>query len=112
MFEIKYKFIERKEYDILPEHCREGMILYIEYGVIPGSFLTAVIENDLVHSFAYADDINIKRLFDYAGFLYNECPSQAWGSKEKVAAWAKARKAEYEESRKEEEKDGSSNGKD
>lgn len=76
-------------YDMLPAHCRPGMKRYIEDGLKPGDFLTKVIENDLVHSFAQADDINIRRMFDYAKFLYQEAPGQAWGSKKIMADWMK-----------------------
>jgi len=74
------------DYTKLPG-CVEGMKLYIEKGVEPGSFLTAVLLNDLVHSFAYADDDNIKVLKQYAEFLYWELPMSAWGSKEAVKLW-------------------------
>lgn len=84
------------DYSILPEHCRGGMRRYVEDGLMPGDFLTAVLENNLVEAFARADDINIHRLFDYANFLYNELPISAWGSPEKVERWA-ARQREKRE---------------
>lgn len=74
-------------YEMLPEHCRDGMKRYIEEGIIPGEFLEYVICNDLVHSLGQADDINRDRMFDYAMFLYNEAPGTAWGSKQKMIAW-------------------------
>jgi len=36
------------DYDLLPEHIRGGMKLYLEDHVEPGGFLRAVLENDLV----------------------------------------------------------------
>ena len=76
------------DYSRLPEHCREGMKRYIEHGIIPGDFLQAVICNNLVETFAIADDTNIKRLCDYAFFLYWDAPSPCWGSKKKMSEWA------------------------
>jgi len=76
------------DYSKIPEHCRRGMKRYIEHGIIPGGFLQAVICNNLVESFARADGTNILRLFDYASFLYNEIPTSAWGSEEKMLEWA------------------------
>lgn len=76
------------DYSILPEHCRDGMQRYVEEGIIPGAFLTAVLENNLVEAVGRADNINIHRLRDYAIFLYNELPSSAWGSPEKVERWS------------------------
>jgi hypothetical protein len=75
------------DYSILPEHMQEGMKLYIEKGIEPGHFLRAVLENKLVESFAYADDINIRNMFNWADFMYNQCPLEARGSKEKVEQW-------------------------
>lgn len=76
-------------YEMIPKHCRNGMKRYIEWGVIPGDFLQAVISNNLKESFERADDINIERLFDYVNFLYNEAPLACWGSKETMIAWHK-----------------------
>ena len=56
-------------YDLLPEHIRKGARLYIEHGVIPGSFLQAIICNDLTESFKRADDVNRVRMFDIEFFL-------------------------------------------
>ena len=82
------------KYELLPDHCRDGMRLYVEFGIMPGSFLTAVLENNLVEAFACADEENIHRMFDYASFLYNEMPRNAWGSPKTVQDWAKARRAD------------------
>ena len=74
-------------YSKIPEHCREGMKRYIEQGIAPGSFLTAVLSNDLVGAFIKADDINALRMRDYCDFLYNEIPMPAWGSRLNVKTW-------------------------
>ena len=74
-------------YDGIPEHCRDGLKRYIEEGVPPGGLLYAVLTNDLVGFFAHADDINIHHAFDYANWLYNECPTSAWKTPDKVKVW-------------------------
>lgn len=74
-------------YDLLPEHMRGSMKRYLEQRIEPGSFLTAVLENNLSESFARADHINRERLFDIVGFLYNEAPRTSWGSPNKVTDW-------------------------
>jgi len=76
-------------YTKLPESLRGGAQRWIENGIVPGSFLTAVIRNDLTESFAQADYINITKLQDIVHFFYWEAPSQCWGSKEKMIAWGK-----------------------
>lgn len=75
---------------LIPEHCRDGLLLYITEGIEPGGFLCRVLENDLVGAFAKADSINAERLQDYARFLYSYAPRNSWGSPDKVAAWIKA----------------------
>jgi len=76
-------------YTLLPEHIRGGAQRWIERGVDPGDFLTAVICNNLTESFGRADDINLHRMFDIVSFFYNEAPSECWGSKEKMEVWRK-----------------------
>ena len=75
-------------YDRIPEHMRDAAKLYIENGIRPGSFLTAVICNDLFGAFGCADDINAAAMRDWVMFFYNDAPSRCWGSTAKFEAWA------------------------
>jgi len=76
-------------YELLPEHIKGGMKRYIEEGICPGNFLTAVIQDKLVDSFAIADEINTIKMFDIAKFMYMEAPMACRGSKEKMDEWIK-----------------------
>ena len=78
------------DYSTLPSHMVEGARGYLERGYEPGSFLRSVLENDLVGAFAHADLDNQGAMFAWAAWLYNECPSPAWGSPGKVRAWIAA----------------------
>ncbi|HEX5016560.1 MAG TPA: hypothetical protein VFX15_03120 [Actinomycetes bacterium] len=78
-------------YDMLPEHMREPLRDYVERGEAVGGFLTAVLSNNLVDAFGYADQTNKAAMESYAQWLYNECPRKAWGSIEKVIAWREAK---------------------
>ena len=60
---------------------------YIEHGIPPGSFLTAVIENNLSEAVGRADDENCENLPAFVAYFYNEAPSPCWGSPEKRRAW-------------------------
>lgn len=71
----------------LPEHMRDGMKLYLERGIEPGSFLEAVLSNDLRAACECADHINQRRLFDIVSWLYNEAPAGSWGSPENFNHW-------------------------
>jgi len=74
-------------YSMLPEHMRDSVELYIEDGVRPGSFLTAILENNFVEAAAHADETNMYNLYNWAKFLYWEAPSECWGSPEKISRW-------------------------
>jgi hypothetical protein len=71
----------------LPTHMHGGIARYIVRGIPPGSFLTAVLSNDLMGAFGKADDENRDALFEWARFIYNFAPTGCHGSPEKVSAW-------------------------
>ena len=74
-------------YESLPEGLQDSMMRYIEHGIRPGSFLEAVLTNDLFGALGKADSINRHLLFDICQWIYNEAPYSCWGSKERVDAW-------------------------
>jgi hypothetical protein len=81
----------------------EAIDRYVQTGCHPGDFLYAVITNNLKESFGRADSHNRENLFSIVRYLYNEVPSPAWGSVEKVQEWSRDRmaaiKAEKERSK-------------
>jgi hypothetical protein len=86
MTEEQQEIFETFELHRLPLHMRDGMLLYLSHGTPPGSFATAVLENDLLGAFSKADEINTAKMRDWAGWLYF-MPRLCWGSKEAVKAW-------------------------
>lgn len=76
-------------YESLPEYMRDGTRDYIEHGVRPGSFLTAVICNDLFKAVVRADYINKSWLKDWCLFFYHESPPDCYGSEQVMGAWIK-----------------------
>lgn len=64
-----------------------GLELYFMQGIEPGSFLTAVLENNLREACGRADDTNRHLLFEHVSWLYNEAPGMSLGSPEKVRRW-------------------------
>jgi len=81
----------------IPEYTREGLIKYCREGIKPGSFLTAVLENDLMRATAQADKENREAIFEICKFVYNELPSACWGSREKVRNWIEIKRKEKHE---------------
>lgn len=71
------------------EQMMEAIDRYINDRLEPGSFLTAVICNDLQGAVGCADNENLKNILAYVGYFYNEAPSECWGSEEKMQAWLK-----------------------
>jgi hypothetical protein len=73
----------------IPQRMRGAALRYIMDGITPGSFMTAIFENNLYEAVCRADDENRHSLYEYAMML-NAVPSGCWGSREKVNAWMKA----------------------
>ena len=84
---------EPVDYSGLPGHMQDAMQRYIENGIEPGSFLSAVLCNDFMGAVGRADYINRKCLPDYATWLYNNAPPASFGSRDKFIAWMTARLA-------------------
>jgi hypothetical protein len=67
---------------------------YLNHGIPCGSFLMAVLENNLMDAFGRADIGNTANMKNIVGYIYNHVPSNAWGSKERVAEYLKNLKSE------------------
>ena len=78
------------KYNRLPEHMQVGARAYVEHGQPPGDFLRAVLENKLVDAYGRADAKNTAAMWEWANWLYNECPGPAWKSSKAVNAWIEA----------------------
>jgi hypothetical protein len=74
---------------LIPPGMIGGLRRYIEHGIPPGHFMTAVLSNDLMEALKRADNENINRLPDYGMWLYNCAPTECYGSPQKVEAWIK-----------------------
>jgi len=81
--------IDNMEMYLIPEYMRPGLLRWIEDGIKPGEFLTAIIENDLYQAFNKADDNNIFRIQSYLKFFYNCAPRSCWGSIDRAIEWQK-----------------------
>ena len=90
----------------IPGRMMGGIRRYVQYGIIPGDFLQAVISNNLVEAVKKADYGNIDNLPAYASYLHEEVPSNIWGSKEIMLKYSKDKQGEIEQKRKELEEEG------
>lgn len=73
----------------IPDYMAGGIKRYIEDGIPPGDFLSAIITNDLRTAVFHADDYNIRNIPAYIFYFYNEVPSTCWGSVKSMSDWIK-----------------------
>lgn len=72
---------------LVPPHMWDAVEGYYLHGFAPGSFLAAVLSNDLMEALGRADDVNAIAIRDWCRFLYNYTPSGSYGSPERYRAW-------------------------
>lgn len=84
------------DWGLLPLSLHDGLVRYIEKGILPGHFLTAVLENNLLNAVQRADAGNRARLADIVKFLFNYVPNGAWGSPSAVERWSAKRREEID----------------
>lgn len=71
----------------VPDYMKESIDAWVEYARPTGGCLTAILENNLSESFNRADENVSANMFSIVKYLYNKCPSECWGSKERVKKW-------------------------
>jgi hypothetical protein len=68
----------------------DTLVRYINDGVPTGSFLQAVLSNDLMDAMGRADIESRMDLFEISQFVYNKMPSASWGSRKRVDEWIRS----------------------
>lgn len=71
----------------IPVTMMEGIQCYIQKQCRPGTFLQAIIENDLKTAVVMADHINIRIIPAYVNYFYNNAPKDCWGHKGVIEEW-------------------------
>lgn len=71
----------------VPTNLHEGLVNYISSRRPVGSFLMAVLENNLKEAVLRADPLTARGLRQLVLFLHNYAPAPCWGSPEAVEAW-------------------------
>jgi len=79
---------------LIPYYMIGAVKRYIINGNGPGSFLTAVICNNLRDAVNCGDEDNQRALAGWVKFFYNYTPSACWGSPDAYREWQTARQAE------------------
>lgn len=70
----------------VPSHTQDAIVAYLNRDgpPIPGSFLYAVLTNDLRLAVLKADRLNRERLPEIVGSLFSYAPASTWGSHEAI----------------------------
>ncbi len=71
----------------IPAHTQAALDRYVERRCRPGSFLRAVIANDLTGAVLLADSENRKALIEITEAVWQQVPPVARGSKTAVDLW-------------------------
>lgn len=74
-------------YETAPNRLGPSLMRYIEHGLLPGGFLTAMLENDLVGAAKLADEYNVLILGDIILWIVENLPLESHGSPEAVSKW-------------------------
>jgi len=77
-------------YPRIPLLQRESLVEFITEGRPTGSFLHAVLINDLMKAVNRGDDENQLALHEYVKFLCNHAPALCFGDEERVETWKKS----------------------
>jgi hypothetical protein len=70
-----------------PVHILDSINRFVEHGLEPGSFVKAVLSNDLAGAFKTADTASLRGLEDILGYCRWKIPATCWGSPAKVKNW-------------------------
>lgn len=75
------------DHGYVPEHTHRALTDYFNKRWAPGSFLMAVLQNDLMQASFRADHINRAKLPEIAAWIYHNAPRGSWGSEEIIRGW-------------------------
>lgn len=64
-----------------------GVQRWIEHGIPPGHFLSAIISNDLLEAFRRADDSTASAMKSIVIWFYRFAPCGCWGSPTALSEW-------------------------
>lgn len=82
-----YELPADKQFPAVEAHMRLALERYLNGGVTPGNFLTAVLENNLMNAVRVADQYNRAHLATIVGYLMEHMPVSSWGNRQLVDSW-------------------------
>jgi len=85
--------LKSKRRTMIPRDTKGGVDRYVDHGVPTGSFLRAVLSNNLFEAVIKADSDNQLALTDICRYIHDYTPNTCHGSPEAVANWIKFHRA-------------------
>lgn len=92
--------------DVKMDAIKQSLDRYVKDGIRPGSFVNAVLSNDLMGAIGYADDMNRLRLPEICIVVTEDVPWRLYGSASAVDTWVTIKQRESETSQEESNKVG------
>lgn len=86
--------MNHENYEEVRPNTLNAIDRYVTDGIPTGSFLEAVLCNDLMEAMGRADMGNRLALFEICDYIYNETPAACHGSGERVQYWLKLKQEE------------------
>lgn len=83
-------------YAAIPEDTMSALTLYVNEGIRPGSFLQAILHNDLFGAHARADKENYNAISLIVSYIYNEIRGDCWGGPQIMREYIEQKRAEKE----------------
>lgn len=77
------------DYTGLPDRFQGGLQRWVEGGMLPGSFLAAILRNDLSNTVMRADSESLLLIRHVVQWLTAHAPGPSWGSTGAVRDWPK-----------------------
>jgi hypothetical protein len=74
-----------------------GIKRYVEKGLDPGHFLTALFSDELTNTFAHADETNTPLIREWVLWVYDEMPGDTVGSRATVQSYASRKQKERQQ---------------
>lgn len=71
----------------IPPHTKQAIDDYVQKGLPPGGFVSAVLENDLANAIGRADVVNKQFIAQIVAYVHLEIPAACHGSIGAVTTW-------------------------
>lgn len=82
------------DYSRIPPATLETLQNWAKHGLEPGSFVMAVLENNLIEAVSRGDRFNLMALLEICAYVYNEMPVDSYGSPSIVREWRDLKRME------------------